>query len=70
MRQFSIGVDYGTNSVRAVVVDAADGAELAGHVYDYPSGKAGILLDHKTRIWPGRIRRITSRVSAKLFRRR
>ena len=47
MRQFSIGVDYGTNSVRAVVVDAADGAELAGHVYDYPSGKAGILLDHK-----------------------
>jgi L-ribulokinase len=44
---FSIGVDYGTNSVRALVVDIADGREVATHVYDYPSGEAGILLDPK-----------------------
>ena len=42
---FAIGVDYGTNSVRALVVDIADGREVATHVYDYPSGEAGILLD-------------------------
>ncbi len=46
-RSFAIGVDYGTNSVRALVVDAADGSEIATHVYNYPSGEAGILLDPK-----------------------
>jgi L-ribulokinase len=45
--RFCIGVDYGTNSVRAVVVDLADGREVAASVYDYPSGEAGILLDPK-----------------------
>lgn len=43
--KFAIGVDYGTNSVRALVVDIATGEEVATHVYDYPSGEAGILLD-------------------------
>lgn len=46
-RSFSIGVDYGTNSVRALIVDTADGSEIATHVYEYPSGDAGILLDRK-----------------------
>jgi L-ribulokinase len=46
-RAYSIGVDYGTNSVRALVVDTADGAEIATHVYEYPSGEAGILVDQK-----------------------
>ena len=44
---FALGVDYGTNSVRALVVDVADGSEIASSVYDYPSGEAGILLDPK-----------------------
>ncbi|MCO6046190.1 ribulokinase [Aeoliella sp. ICT_H6.2] len=43
--QFAIGVDYGTNSVRALVVNVATGEEIATNVYDYPSGEAGILLD-------------------------
>jgi L-ribulokinase len=42
---YAIGVDYGTNSVRALVVDVADGQEIATAVFDYPSGEAGILLD-------------------------
>jgi L-ribulokinase len=46
-KKYSIGVDYGTNSVRALVVDTANGAEIATHVYDYPSGTAGVLLDPK-----------------------
>jgi L-ribulokinase len=45
--KYSIGVDYGTNSVRALVVDTADGAEIASHVFNYPSGEAGILVDPK-----------------------
>ena len=46
-RRYAIGVDYGTNSVRALVVDIDSGAEVGTHVYDYPSGDAGILLDAK-----------------------
>src|SRR5439155_1069620 len=42
---FTIGVDYGTNSVRAVVVDCADGRALGTAVCDYPSGTEGVLLD-------------------------
>src|SRR3954452_24179807 len=44
---FTIGVDYGTNSVRAVVVDCTDGAVLGAHVFEYPSGDQGVLLDPK-----------------------
>jgi len=43
--QYAIGVDYGTNSVRALVVDISTGEEIATAMFDYPSGAAGILLD-------------------------
>lgn len=46
-KKFAIGVDYGTNSVRTLIVDTADGREIATYVYDYPSGEDGILLDPK-----------------------
>jgi len=42
---YAIGLDYGTNSVRCLVVDAKDGRELGTAVYEYESGQAGILLD-------------------------
>ena len=45
MGRYALGLDYGTNSARAVIVDLADGRELSGPVADYPSGEAGILLD-------------------------
>ncbi len=44
---FSLGVDFGTNSVRALVVRCSDGAEYGSRVVDYPSGAQGILLDPK-----------------------
>ncbi len=44
-RAYTVGVDYGTNSVRAVIVDCADGREVGTTVFDYPSGEQGILLD-------------------------
>src|SRR5512145_1334589 len=46
-RAFTIGVDYGTSSVRALVVDCADGRELGTAVFDYPSGEQGVLLDSR-----------------------
>ncbi len=42
---FTIGVDFGTNSVRALVVRASDGGEYGSCVVDYPSGAQGVLLD-------------------------
>jgi L-ribulokinase len=47
MSSFTLGVDYGTNSVRALVVDCENGRELGSAVVNYPSGKHGILLDPK-----------------------
>lgn len=44
---YTIGVDYGTNSVRAIVVDTATGRELGEKVFNYPSGHQGILLDRR-----------------------
>jgi len=41
---YTLGLDYGTNSVRALIVRCADGDELASAVVPYPSGEAGILL--------------------------
>jgi L-ribulokinase len=42
---FTLGIDFGTNSVRALVVDCADGREAGSAVVEYPSGIQGILLD-------------------------
>ena len=44
---FTIGIDYGTNSVRALVVRTKDGAELGTGIVNYPSGTQGVLLDPK-----------------------
>ena len=45
MPKYSIGLDYGTNSCRSLIVDLADGRELGSSVFAYPSGVQGILTD-------------------------
>lgn len=42
---FTLGIDYGTNSVRALVVRCKDGKEFGSCVVNYPSGTQGVLLD-------------------------
>jgi len=42
---YTIGLDYGTNSVRCVIVDVTNGGEVATSVYEYPTGEAGIIID-------------------------
>ena len=46
-RVYSLGLDFGTNSVRALIVDVTTGEEISTAVANYPSGEAGILLDPK-----------------------
>ncbi len=54
---FTLGLDFGTNSVRALVVRCRDGRELGTAVAAYPSGARGVLLDkrdpHLARQHPG-----------------
>ena len=41
---YTIGLDYGTNSVRTVIVNTANGREVATAVYNYEHGTQGVLL--------------------------
>ena len=47
MAEYAIGLDYGTNSARAIVVDCADGTILGSHVYGYAHGEMGVMGDSK-----------------------
>ncbi|MCI0515900.1 ribulokinase [candidate division KSB1 bacterium] len=38
---YVIGIDYGTDSVRSIIVDATDGTEIASDVFYYPRWSAG-----------------------------
>lgn len=55
--RYALGLDYGTQSVRALVVDVQTGEELGTGVYEYPSGEDGVLVDpdrpHLARQHPG-----------------
>lgn len=45
---FAIGLDYGTQSVRALVVDVDTGEEVGTGVAPYPSGDGGVYVDPDT----------------------
>jgi L-ribulokinase len=45
MSKYVIGLDFGTNSCRSLIVDVANGKELASHVFKYPSGNDGVIVD-------------------------
>ena len=42
--KYSIGLDYGTNSVRALIVNVASGKEIAEAVWNYSHGENGVIL--------------------------
>ncbi len=42
--QYTIGLDYGTNSVRTLIVNAANGKEVASAVWEYAHGTHGVIL--------------------------
>ena len=41
---YTIGVDYGTNSVRAIVVNCKNGQIISSSVFSYPHGENGIIV--------------------------
>ncbi len=47
MVKYTLGLDFGTNSMRALIANVSDGTELATAVADFSSGEQGILLDPK-----------------------
>lgn len=42
---YVIGLDFGTNSARAIIAATSTGAEIASCVFNFPSGEQGIVLD-------------------------
>lgn len=53
MAKYTIGVDFGTLSGRAVLVDVADGREVATAVYNYSNGVIdNVLPNRKTTLGP------------------
>ncbi len=42
--KYTLGLDFGTNSVRALIVDVRDGQELASYVSNYLHGDVGVIM--------------------------
>lgn len=42
--KYVIGLDYGTNSVRTLIVNTANGREIATAVWNYARGEKGVIL--------------------------
>jgi L-ribulokinase len=42
---YTLGLDYGTNSVRCLIVDTDSGDEIGTAVHDYESGHQGVIRD-------------------------
>lgn len=44
-KKYVIGIDYGSDSCRGVIVDTTNGAELASHVFYYPRWQKGLYCN-------------------------
>ncbi|MEJ7676115.1 MAG: hypothetical protein WKF59_26290 [Chitinophagaceae bacterium] len=44
--EYVIGVDYGTDSIRSVLINAHNGQEISASVYYYPRWKKNCIVMH------------------------
>jgi len=44
-QQYSIGIDYGTSSVRSIVVNCGNGQIIGSSVFEYSHGENGVITD-------------------------
>jgi L-ribulokinase len=44
-KSYVIGVDYGTDSVRSVILDAENGTGIASSSFNYPRWSDGLYCD-------------------------
>ncbi len=42
-KRYSLGLDFGTNSVRALIINLSEGKEVASSIWNYRRGKEGII---------------------------
>jgi len=47
LSSYALGLDYGTSSVRGLLVEVQTGEEIATSVFAYPHGKAGVIVDER-----------------------
>jgi L-ribulokinase len=45
MKKYALGLDFGTNSVRTLLVEVANGREIATSIFAYETGQDGIILE-------------------------
>ena len=43
MNQYTIGLDFGTNSCRCIIIDINNGREISSYVHNYKFGKSGVI---------------------------
>ncbi len=48
---YVMGLDYGTDSVRCILVDANNGVEMAAAVYYYPRWKEGLFCNPSKQVF-------------------
>ena len=47
MSQYTIGLDFGTNSCRCIIIDINNGKEISSYVHNYKFGKNGVITNKK-----------------------
>ena len=45
MNNYTIGIDYGTNSVRSIIVDCSNGKIVGSNVFNYSYGESGVIFN-------------------------
>ena len=66
--RYAIGIDYGSNSVRCLIVDCFDGHEAGVSVWNYRGGEAGVICRRTIRISRANARSISPTDWRRLFR--